>query len=437
MYSNQDFINELRRVYKLLGKPFSRREFAKLSKLETTPRSIERRFGCWSDALKAAGLMDSFEKHRVVEEEMEEFDPDGEIESDWEKRKVELRSRAEQRKVHYLRDQMAKTDLLRDMLEDTLSKAEPPVVDVHPIRIHERKRGTKNCTLWFEFSDLQLGTLIMSEEMGGLNAHNWVIWKDKLAVWKDEVIRRIADYSADYTIDHVIFSCLGDMVEGIDIFKGQTWQVDRHVVDQAIYGANDCAAVFAEIFMSFPDLDFHMLEVFGNHGRVGKKGESPYSCSMDKVFQRFLEVQLRACGIENMTYHQNEAWFYLLELYGWNHLLLHGDQGMSGLWSSRPTINGLEKGVTRYNQMLGQQINFIHAGHYHNQWNISFNMAQVLINGSFIGTSTFSAAQMVASSPPLQAMHVFEPRIGLAKTERIHLVLGDIKTSLKPQSLRK
>lgn len=433
--SKEDIVVELQRVYKLLGKPFSRREFAAHSKFAKS--TIENRFGSWSAAIKAAGLCDRFEKYRSVQEEMAGFEPEKIVEDEWKKRKTELRDNAEQRKVKWLRDQSAKKDILMEMLADTLTRAEPPVIDVHPVRLSKPRRPNDNCTLWFEFSDLQLGTLMTSEEMGGLNAHNWVIWKEKLEVWKNEVIRLVEEYASIRTVDQVVIACLGDMVEGQDIFKGQTWQVDRHVVDQAIYGANDCSAAFAEICLTFPSIDFHMLEVFGNHGRVQRKGESPYSCSMDKVFQRFMEVQLRAGNVHNLTYHQNEAWFYLLDIYNWHHLLLHGDQGMSGLWSSRPTVNALEKGVTRYNQMLQQQIHFVHAGHFHNDWNLSFNMSQVLINGSFVGTSTFSASQMVAASPPVQVLHVFEPRVGLAKTERIHLLNGNIRNPLTPRTLKR
>ena len=436
-YSNSEIISELQRVYKLLGKPFSRKEFQEHSEFSKT--TIERRFGTWSNALKKAGLLDRFEKFRSVETEIEDFNPDEVIEDDWKKRKVVLKERAEQRKVQFLRDQMVKKDLLKEMLEETLAKADPPVVDVHPIRVVTRRKNLdKHCTLWFEFSDLQLGTLIKLEDMGGLNEHNWVVFKQKLEIWKNQAIEKIAEYSEQCIVDQILINCCGDMVEGQNIFKNQTWQVDRHVVDQAILGANDVAAAFIEIFLTFPDLKFFVTEVFGNHGRVGQKGEAPYSCSMDKVFQRMLELQVKATSeVENCTWHHNDAWFYLLDIYGWTHLTLHGDQGLGGLWSSRPTINALEKGLARYAGMLQQQINFCHMGHFHNSATMSLNMSQVLINGSFIGTSDFSAHTMVASSPPVQVMHVFDPRLGLVRTERIHLTSGEIKVPVKPNTLRK
>ena len=137
-----------------------------------------------------------------------------------------------------------------------------------------------------------------------------------------------------------------------------------------------------------------------------------------------------------MNYYRNEAWFYLVDIYGWNHLLLHGDQGMAGMWSNRPTINGLEKGLTRYNQLLQQQVHFLHCGHFHNDWGLAFNMSYMLINGSFIGTSQFSASQMVAASPPMQTLHVFSERTGLVRTERIYLTEGPTRVPYEPNRLK-
>lgn len=436
--SKADCITELLRVYKVIGKPYTRRQYNEIGKVWS--QNIERLFGTWSKALDESGLSKRFDEWKKIQDEHKSFRPEDEVKRAWEEKKNELVERAEERKVKWLREQMNKIDLLREMLEETLAKAEPPVFEVNPIRVidsSKKRSNRRKCTLWFEFSDLQLGTLMTAEEMGGLNKHNWVIWLDKLKVWKEEAIRIIRTHlEQHYEIDHIVFACLGDMVEGQDIFKGQLWQIDRHVVDQCIMGANDTAAAFAEVMMTFPDLDFQILEVFGNHGRVQRKGESPYSCSMDKVYQRMLEMHLlRIPKLKNMTYHHNESWFYLAEIYGWNHLLLHGDQGMSGLWSNRPTINGLEKGLVRYTQMLQQPIHFLHAGHFHNEWALSFNMSYMLINGSWIGTSNFSATQMVASAPPVQTVHVFEPDVGLAKTERIYLAPKDVAVPMEPNKV--
>jgi hypothetical protein len=85
--------------------------------------------------------------------------------------------------------------------------------------------------------------------------------------------------------------------------------------------------------------------------------------------------------------------------------------------------------------MFQEQIHFVHCGHFHSDVTMSFNLSQILINGSFVGTSSFSATQLVASSPPVQVMHVFEPRVGLYATERICLTTSNVKKSLKPHKL--
>lgn len=420
---------EMWRVHKVLGRTYTRREFDEVAK-NVTSRTVERVFGTWTDAMEETGL---------AAEAMKEFDPEKAVDADWGRRKEELKRHAENRRVKELVDQMHKKDLLRAMIEEAVALAEPPMVEVHPVKVVKAptKGNRQHVTLWFEFTDLQLGTLILSEAMGGLNKHNWPIWLEKLEVWKKGVISRLVEYQILYEVDDVVINCGGDMVEGQDIFRGQGWHIEQHVVNQAIFGAGDTAEAFIEIFKSFPNLRFHITEVFGNHGRIGRKGEVPHSCSMDKVYQRQLELHINAARVNNMTYYRNESWWYLLKINGWNHLILHGDQGMPSLWSNRPTVNGLEKLVARYMQMAQCQVHFVHSGHFHNDWSLSFNMSYLLINGSWIGTSNFSASQMVASSPAMQCLHVFEPRIGLAKTERIYLTDGDVKNPIEPHTLKR
>ena len=106
-------------------------------------------------------------------------------------------------------DSHAKKDLVKAMIEEAISKADAPVVEVTPIKVIRPKEGINrgNVTLWFNFSDLQLGTLMKAEDMGGLNEHNWIIWQKKLAVWKRGVLEKIREYlEAGYTIDKVIMT---------------------------------------------------------------------------------------------------------------------------------------------------------------------------------------------------------------------------------------
>ena len=432
--NKKQIVNELKKVYKRLGQPFNRKQYDEVCTLSSA--IIIGYFGDWESAIEQSDLPKKFSTHEQIAEQRTNFDPEKELKEQWKKEKEQILLRAEQKKVKWIKDQAQKLDIVNELIQNAVLKAEPLIVEVNTLASFPEPQSETNCTLWFEFSDLQLGTLMTAEEMGGLNEHNWIIWQEKLGVWKRQVIEKIMIYKKTHTIDRVVIAALGDMVEGQDIFKGQIWKVDSNVIDQAINGAIDVAGAFTEIFMTHHDIHFDIFEVFGNHGRLGAKGDHPYACSMDKVFQRMLQCHLsKVREMLNYTYHQNEAWFYFVEIYGWHHLILHGDQGMSKLWSNRPTINGLEKGISRYNSMFQEQVHFIHCGHFHNDVTWSFNMSQILINGSFIGTSSFSATTMLASSPPIQVMHVFEPRTGLTKTERIYVLDGTMKKVLAPKKL--
>lgn len=441
--SKKLLISELRTVYKTLAAPFDIEDYDVSCNSKCKSDSVIEVFGSWEEGLKEAGLVKKFAQHQGILEEIADFDPIKEVKKNWKKEKTKLLERAEAKEVQSLKNQNHKIDLLQEMLDETLAKIEPLNVFVQkpPAKKKLTAKAKKALaakppgTLWFEFSDLQLGTLITKEELGGLNEHNWSIWEEKLAHWKNQVIEKITFYKNLYNLDRVVISCLGDMVEGQDIFKGQQWQLDRHVVDQAIFGADDTAKAFGEILLAHTDLHFDIFEVFGNHGRVGSKGETQHSCSMDKVYQRMIQLRLKGLkDIANYTYHENEVWFYFVEVYGWNHLLLHGDQGMSGIWSSRPNLSGLEKGIVKYNQMFQQQVHFLHCGHFHANANWSFNLSQILVNGSFIGTNDFSTTKMIASGPPVQLMYLFTPKVGLEVAQRLYLI-ENVKNATIPKSL--
>jgi hypothetical protein len=425
---------QFNRVWRVLQMPFTRAEFDEVSDIGS--RTVERVFGGWTKAVEELGFADKFKKMKDVEAEAKSFNPDIEAQKRWEKEKEALVARAQDRKDKWLRESAYKLDLLKEILDTSIAKVEPNIIEVNPVKPYDLSASAGHKSLWFEFSDLQLGTSITSAESGGLNKHNWLVWQQKLKIWTQKVIERIALHSAQSKIDYVIIAGLGDFVEGQDIFAGQQWQIDSDVSDQAIYGARDTAGAFAEIFLTFPHIKFRVLEVFGNHGRVGKKGESPYSCSWDKIYCRFVQAQLKSNqAIKNFMWLENSAWFAFVELYGFNHLLLHGDQGVSGIWSGRPTINGLEKGVVRYNQMLQNQVHYCHVGHFHQEASLTLNSSRMLINGSFIGTSTFSARQMVAASPPEQTMHVFDPVDGLVQTDHLYLTDTGVINPIDPRDL--
>lgn len=435
--TQRELTTSLKNVYQLFSTPYAKDDYDQVCDPNFKSGVVVQVFGSWDEAISKAGLSQKFRKFQEVKTEKTDFNPEKEIKANWKKEKLKLVQRAEDKKVKWLKEQKHKIDLLKEMLDESIANADPLIVEIKkPTKPKVQSTKKPHATLWFEFSDLQLGTLITKEEMGGLNEHNWIIWQDKLKIWKKEVLKRLDDYKKIYYIDKVILACLGDMVEGQDIFRGQGWKIDRHVVDQAITGAVDTAGCFTEIMLTHPELKFDILEVFGNHGRIGHKGDTPYACSMDKVYQRFLEAQLKGVKeLKNYTYHHNECWFYFAEIYGWNHLLLHGDQGMSKIRPNRPSVDSLEKGIVQYNQMFQQQVHFLHAGHFHTPINWSFNISQILINGSFIGTSDYSATQMVASSPPVQMMYLFTPRSGLDITHRIYLTEKNVMSSIKPKSV--
>jgi len=75
--TKQQVVSELKQVYNLLGKPFSRKEFDEVSKLGSA--IVIGYFGNWDTALEQANLTRKFHSHAHITNEKATFDPEKEL----------------------------------------------------------------------------------------------------------------------------------------------------------------------------------------------------------------------------------------------------------------------------------------------------------------------------------------------------------------------
>lgn len=277
--------------------------------------------------------------------------------------------------------------------------------------------GGKPEIIWVEVSDVQLGTKVEIEKMGGINAHDWAIFLRKLESWKEGVKATIRERLLARPCEGVVIAFLGDIVEGHNIFKGQTYELDADIYKQAFKGAEDFAVAVAEIAATFPHLAFTVYGVGGNHGRVGAYGEAPYRCNWDLVLYEFMRLRWQAAGLTNVQTHFPQAWFQLVDTWGWKHLLVHLDdvKGSLGL-----PFYGLQRYLGKNVQMLQRVVNYLHGGHFHAETNMSISLGEVLVNGNWIGANSFSKI-IVEANTPVQMIHGFTEDNGLEWSKKVYL----------------
>ncbi len=325
--------------------------------------------------------------------------------------RVQAKDRARQRRTQGM------TEIILEKVDAALTKIAPDVLQVVPEPPPERASSGSPELIWCEVSDVQLGTKVELEKMGGLNQHDWTIFLAKLARWEETVTATIRERRLAAPIEGVVIALLGDIVEGHNIFKGQVYELDFDVYKQVVHGANDFAQAFARIVATFPDLKFTLYGVGGNHGRVGSYGEAPYRCNWDLILYHIIELRLGALKLGNCICHFPQAWFQVVETWGWTHLLVHGDD-IKG-WGGLP-FYGLQRAVGKYQQVLQKPVNYLHIGHFHAEAAISSSLGDAIVNGNWIGANAFSKV-IVEANTPVQLIHGITAANGIEWTRKVFL----------------
>jgi len=417
--TKEAIIADLQRVFKKLGTPFTASEYNRTGIFAGD--TVTRRIGSWDLAIKLAGLQKSFDECKKVQTEIRNFDPAKENMKKYEEEKKKMRDREKDKEHKELKKRKMATDIVIENIRDSILKLPPAIIEIHQYPEPKMVADKGHCTLWLEISDIQLGSYVTKTTSGGLNEHNWKIWKSKLRKWIDGVKEIIEKTRREYKIDGVILSQLGDMVEGHQIFSGQAYQLDQDVYFQMAYGSEDLTLAYMEIALAFPDIMFHLEEVAGNHGRVGKINEAPFVVNFDNILFEFIRLRLgQHPDIKNIKMNKNLSWFKIVKTYGWTHLLIHGDRGLGGKWGGSLTINSLERCDSRYQKLLKQIIHYTHLGHFHHEVTISDASGAKLVNGCWPGTTSY-ASDITAGSTPLQAVYLITPKNGVEQTFYVYL----------------
>ena len=146
-------------------------------------------------------------------------------------RREKILSTEAAKKDKKLLTKIAVTEMIVDSIRDVVR--ERPFRDIKPFEVKVDRNYSEE-TIVLMISDIQAGTYISSESSGGLNEYNWNILEkqfNQLYKGLEEIVTRHKQVAPIASL-HV--HLIGDIVEGYDIFKGQTRQIDREITEQAI-----------------------------------------------------------------------------------------------------------------------------------------------------------------------------------------------------------
>lgn len=271
------------------------------------------------------------------------------------------------------------------------------------------------------FSDLHVGANTDIEETGGLGEYNYPIFRKRLVVLRDAIRSITNDYHRiAHPVKNLVVLSLGDIIENVTIFPSQRDAADD-LTEQVLRAQNDIAEFYLGLLDTFENIS--VVAVSGNHGRIGRRGEFKHHVNWDYIISRSLAARM-ADTTDRISFNVPKSPFAIVDVEGYTFLLRHGDGIKS--WGGIP-FYGIQRSTGRWiaiQQSMGKRFDYMAMGHFHQRADLPFTGGEVLMNGSFVGSSQFSVEVMETLSPPEQFFGFVHPKRGLGARYPIDLEPG-------------
>lgn len=216
----------------------------------------------------------------------------------------------------------------------------------------------------------------------------------------------------------------GDIVEGEDIFPGQPWQIDSSLYMQTVKNGPEILGSFLRRMLGAFD-KVHVTSVIGNHGRIGRKGQSHPETNTDRMCYEITKQRL--ADEDRLSWDNPEpgqsgdrGWYAVDTIGNYSCLLVHGDQFRGSLGIP---FYGIRKKVLGWKAMGSDgNLAFPHFqdlafGHWHQPFSMTINGIGVRGIGSPESRNDYAAENMAGMSRPSQRLLFVEPDEGVVTSE--------------------
>lgn len=290
-----------------------------------------------------------------------------------------------------------------DLVEATYQGARDAAVAVGkpaPIERPARDRRKGEEVALIVLGDFQLGkeTISYNSEVA--------VRRVKAAV--DKAIRITEIQRADHPVRRAHLVLLGDLLENVTIFKKQPWEVDSGLYMQLFTTARLVADVVLTLLENFEGVEVD--EVWGNHGRIGMRGELPGEENQDRIIGRIAREMLGSQP--RLKWDEPEVrWHKVISVGNYRALIFHGDQVRGG--GGQLPVYGLVKRVTAWATGVTEPFLDAYCGHYHQDLKATLpNGGRVFMTPSTESDSEFAREFVAAKGRPGQRLHFVNPRKG-------------------------
>lgn len=263
------------------------------------------------------------------------------------------------------------------------------------------------------FADWQLGKVTPD--------YNSEVAAQRIEQYTEKLLEITEIQRAHHPVNDLHVWLLGDIVEGEEIFPGQS-----HLIDSGLYrqvGVNGPEILGNFLSTALENFEHvHVTGVIGNHGSVGGRNRRQYDpeTNMDRLLYKI--VNLIFAKESRITFNipdgRGERNWYAVDAIGnYKTLLIHGDQlphpsSVSGYYKR---IFGWKDGA------IPEHFDDVFMGHYHQNFKMSIGTTVLRVSGSPESYNTYAQEYFNSMSRPSQHLMYIHPEQGVTSEYSIWL----------------
>lgn len=280
-------------------------------------------------------------------------------------------------------------------------KATPAVKFVKP-QVDKRK-GKAEVAL-VHLTDWQAGKKTVSYGLTTL--------AERIELMTNKVIELTNIQRQHHPVKHAVVMLGGDMVEGIGIFPGQAYEVEAHLFEQLFEVVRVIEQTVLTLASNFETV--HVACEFGNHGRLGRKGDMPSGDNIDRMAYQIASE--RTSHLKNVTWQMSGDWHQIITIGKYKALLVHGDE-VNSYGGNVPAFGILRK-CNAWATGVVEDFHDVYMGHFHTPMSLTLaNGGRVFVSGSPESHNEYARVFVAAVGRPSQRLHFVDPDKGRVTAE--------------------
>jgi hypothetical protein len=251
--------------------------------------------------------------------------------------------------------------------------------------------------------------------------YNSDVLAERIEAYADKMIEITNIQRTHHPVDNLHVWLLGDIVEGEEIFPGQSHLIDSGLYRQVgINGPEILGNFLRTALENFKHV--HVTGVIGNHGAVGGRARKQHDpeTNMDRLLYKIVELIFK--DEPRITFNipdgKGERNFYAVDTIGnYSSLLIHGDQmpAPSASYGYYKKVMGWKDGA------IPEHFEDVFMGHYHQQVKMTIGSGLLRISGSPESHNTYAQEYFSSMSRPCQHLMFVHPENGITSEYSIWL----------------